>query len=93
LSAAQAREVLGLLLTSGGDPREIMAARGLGQITDDAALVAVIDAVLAEADELVARYRGGQTSLLGALVGQVMRKAGGKAPAKRVGELLKERLG
>jgi aspartyl-tRNA(Asn)/glutamyl-tRNA(Gln) amidotransferase subunit B len=61
-------------------------------ISDEGALGAVIDQVLAENESQVGAYRGGKQGVLGFLVGQVMKKTGGKADPRRVNELLRERL-
>ena len=71
---------------------EIVAAEGLEQIRDDDALLDWIDGVTDEFSDEAARYRGGETRLLGFLVGQVMRRSGGAADPRRVNELLRERL-
>ncbi|MBN1608324.1 MAG: glutamine--tRNA ligase/YqeY domain fusion protein [Polyangiaceae bacterium] len=92
LSATLAKSVLGAMVAGEGAPQQIVRARGLGQISDRAELGRIIDAVIAEQSSLVARYRAGNQSLLGALVGAVMRKAQGQANPKLTNELLLERL-
>jgi len=52
----------------------------------------MITEVLSQNDDAVAVYRGGKTTTFGFLVGQVMKKTGGKANPKRVNELLKQAL-
>jgi len=93
LSSAQAKEVLGELLSSGQTPREIVARKGLAQIKSTDTLEPLVAAALAENADAVARYRAGNTNVLGALVGMVMKKSGGRANAKLVSELLKAKLG
>jgi glutaminyl-tRNA synthetase len=92
ISTTTAKEVLAEMLASGASPASIVKERGLGRIGDDAQLQPLIEAVLLAHPEHVAKYKAGQTGLLGALVGQVMRKTGGRADAQRVNELLKQRL-
>jgi glutaminyl-tRNA synthetase len=92
LSSAQAKEVVLQMLTTGQPPREIVAEKGLVQITGADALSPIIDEVLAESADVVGRYRGGNLNVFGALVGMVMKKSRGRANAKLVSELLKQKL-
>ncbi|HET7559125.1 MAG TPA: Asp-tRNA(Asn)/Glu-tRNA(Gln) amidotransferase subunit GatB [Limnochordia bacterium] len=93
LSGAQAKAVLEEAWRTGAAPAAIVAAKGLEQITDDGAIAAIVDQVIAAHPGPVADYRGGKQAALGFLVGQVMKQSKGKANPKRAGELLRERLG
>ncbi len=84
-----ARPVEGRVRPSG---LEIAARLGLVQVQDTGALEGWVDEVLASHSAEVARYRGGETKLLGFFVGQVMRKSGGKADPKGVTPILKRKL-
>jgi aspartyl-tRNA(Asn)/glutamyl-tRNA(Gln) amidotransferase subunit B len=64
----------------------------LVQVSDQDALARWVDEVLAAHPAEVARYRGGEGKLLGFFVGQVMKRSGGKADPKGVGEVLRRRL-
>ncbi len=79
LGAKGAREVFAELSLSGGAVAEIVARRGLAVEQDDGALDSAIDGVFASAVALVTRYRAGETKVLGALVGELMKATGGKA--------------
>jgi aspartyl-tRNA(Asn)/glutamyl-tRNA(Gln) amidotransferase subunit B len=61
-------------------------------VSDEDALVPIIDAVVAAHPEQVETYRGGKEGVLGFLVGQVMRETQGKADPKVVNQLLREKL-
>jgi aspartyl-tRNA(Asn)/glutamyl-tRNA(Gln) amidotransferase subunit B len=74
-----ARELLPELVERGGDPEALVRARGLEAVSDAGELEVAIDAVLAGAAEHVARYRAGEEKVLHFLMGQVMRRTGGKA--------------
>ena len=87
-----AKEVLAEMFASGASPAKIVAAKGLAQISDDAAIRAVIEQVLDENGEQVARYLGGEEKLRGFFVGQVMRQTKGKANPTLVNKLLDEAL-
>ena len=89
---AGAREVLAVLVREGGDPAAIIDARGLRQLSDTAAIDAIVADVIAANAPKVEAYRGGRTGLLGFFVGQVMARTGGRANPQVVGELLKQRL-
>jgi aspartyl-tRNA(Asn)/glutamyl-tRNA(Gln) amidotransferase subunit B len=91
VNLTSARDVLAEML-DGGDPAAIVAARGLGQLSDEAALAALIDRIIDENAGPVASYRAGKTTLLGWFVGQVMRATDGRANPALVNELLRQRL-
>lgn len=92
ISGKSAKEVLDALLGDGGDVDSTIERLGLKQVSDDGAILAVIDEVLAKNGDKVAEYRSGKDKLFGFFVGQVMKSAKGVNPAK-VNELLKIRLG
>jgi len=80
------------MFQNGKRPEEIVREKGLVQITDEAAIEAVVDQVLDEHPEEVERYRAGKQELLGWFVGQVMRATRGKANPASVNRLLREKL-
>ena len=75
------------------EPRAVAERLGLLQVRDADSLAAWVDAVVAAHPAEVARYRGGETKLMGFFVGQVMKRSGGKADPKGVQPVLQERLG
>ncbi|MEW6154077.1 MAG: glutamine--tRNA ligase/YqeY domain fusion protein [Actinomycetota bacterium] len=93
VTAAAAKEVLAELVARGGDPLAIVAARGLAQVSDEAAVAAVVDEVLAANAEKVRQYRQGKTALFGFFVGQAVRASEGRANPQVVRQVLAERLG
>ena len=92
LTATQAKQVLGELLASGGDPEGIARAHGFEAMGDDA-LASVVDEVIAAHPAEAERLRGGESKLTGFFVGKVMAVTAGKADGKAVTRLLRERLG
>jgi aspartyl-tRNA(Asn)/glutamyl-tRNA(Gln) amidotransferase subunit B len=88
-----AKKVLAIVAEQGGDPAGIVEAQGLTQVRDEGQLADWVAAVVQEFEDEVGRYRGGESRLLGFLVGQVMRRSGGKADPRRVNDLLREALG
>jgi aspartyl-tRNA(Asn)/glutamyl-tRNA(Gln) amidotransferase subunit B len=93
ISATAAKDVLAELASSGASARTIVERKGLGQVSDTAELEGAVAKVVAANPDLVAKYRGGKTGVLGALVGQVMRETGGRANPQVVRQLLERQAG
>jgi len=92
ISGPVAKEVFEKLFASNRSAEEIIASEGLAQIDDEAAIVRLIAEVLDANPDAVAQFRGGKQATFGFLVGQVMKKAGGRANPKRVNDLLRNAL-
>jgi aspartyl-tRNA(Asn)/glutamyl-tRNA(Gln) amidotransferase subunit B len=92
ISGKIAKTVFDALLDSPRSPQEIVAERGLEQVSDSATLDGSIEEVLAAHAKQVADYRGGNDRVFGFLVGQVMKATHGKANPQMVNELLKRKL-
>lgn len=92
IGSAQTKEVLAGMLASGKAPRAIVAEKGLAQIASADALGPIVEQVLADNADAVGRYKAGNVNVIGALVGMVMKKSGGRANAKLVKELLEQKL-
>jgi aspartyl-tRNA(Asn)/glutamyl-tRNA(Gln) amidotransferase subunit B len=92
ISGKIAKSVFEEMLASQAHPAEIVREKGLSQVTDDDAILAAIDAVLAANADKVAEYRGGKEKLFGFFVGQAMRATEGKANPRKLNDLLKEKL-
>ncbi len=91
ISTKIAKDVLDEMVERGGSPREMVRAKGLEQVTDEAELAEVVDAVLARHPDEAARLAAGEAKLHGFFVGQVMRATRGKAAPELVNRLLRER--
>ena len=92
ISGKIAKTVFEEMYQTGKQPGEIVAERGLVQITDTSALEEVVKRVLAENAAQVAAYRAGKKQILGYFVGQTMKATQGKANPKLVNELLRRLL-
>ena len=94
ISGKIAKDVLAILIADekSGDPRAIVEARGLEQVTDSGAITAAVDAIIAANPDKVAQAQA-KPSMLGWFVGQVMKGTGGKANPQAVNDLLKSKLG
>jgi len=93
ISGRSAKEVFEIMLKTGDDPRKIVAAKGLTQISDAGVIEAAVDSVIAANPEQAADVRAGKAKTVGWLVGQVMKATKGKANPQMVNELLKKKLG
>ena len=94
ISGKIAKEVLAIIIAEEkvGDPRAIVEARGMKQVTDAGAIAAAVDAIIEANPDKVAQAQA-KPSMLGWFVGQVMKETGGKANPQAVNELLKTKLG
>ena len=94
ISGKIAKDVLLILIEDekNGDPRAIVEARGMKQVTDLGAIEAAVDQIIAANPDKVAQALA-KPSMLGWFVGQVMKQTGGKANPQAVNELLKTKLG
>lgn len=88
-----AKQVLEGVLAGEGSPGEVVNARGLKVVSDDAALLAAVDEAIAGNAAVVEKIRAGKVQAIGALVGSVMKATRGQADAARVRELIADRLG
>jgi aspartyl-tRNA(Asn)/glutamyl-tRNA(Gln) amidotransferase subunit B len=92
ISSRIKKEVLDAMWVGEGGPDEIIEKRGLKQISDAGAIEPIIDLVLADNPQQVADYRSGKEKAFNSLVGQVMKKTGGKANPAQVNEILRRKL-
>lgn len=87
-----ARLVFEGVLAGEGSPDEVIAARGLALVSDDAALDAAVDEAIAAMPDVADKVRAGNLKAIGPLVGAVMKATRGQADAARVRELLVQKL-
>ena len=92
ITANSGKAVLGEMFASGRPAGEIVEEKGLAQISDQDALAGIVDQILADNADQVAKYRDGKETLLQWFVGQVMRATRGKANPQVVMALLEEKL-
>ncbi len=86
------KSVLVEMFSSGSQATKIVAAKGLGQVSDTGFIASMVGEVLAENAGEVSSYRAGKISVANFLFGQVMRKAGGKANPQMVRAELEKQL-
>ena len=87
-----AKDILDTLMEEDRDIDELIESMGLAQISDDGAILEIIDNILSKNQDKVDEYRGGKVKLIGFFVGQVMKASRGSANPQKVNKLLKERL-
>jgi aspartyl-tRNA(Asn)/glutamyl-tRNA(Gln) amidotransferase subunit B len=92
LSASAAKQVFAAIWESGESPRAATARLGLAQVRDASQLEAWVADVLASHLPQVEQYRAGRTQVVGFLVGQVMKRSGGRAEPQQVQELVRRAL-
>jgi aspartyl-tRNA(Asn)/glutamyl-tRNA(Gln) amidotransferase subunit B len=92
INGSTAKGLLAELYMSGGDAAALIAERGLGQVGDTAELGQVISDVIEANPKACADFRGGHEPALQSLVGQVMKATRGRADARLVTTMLRERL-
>ena len=92
LTGKLAKEIFPKMYSGRRSARAIMEREGLKQISDTGALEKIIDDVLAANPKQVEQYKGGKTTVIGFLVGQVMKSSRGQANPATVNELLKSKL-
>jgi aspartyl-tRNA(Asn)/glutamyl-tRNA(Gln) amidotransferase subunit B len=92
ISGKIAKDLFEIVWQEGGDPRALVEARGMKQVTDLGAIEKVVDDIIAANPDKVAQARA-KPQLMGWFVGQVMKSSGGKANPQAVNDLLKSKLG
>lgn len=92
ISGKIAKDLFEIVWTQGGDPRDIVKARGMVQVTDMAVIEKAVDDVIAKNPDKVADAKTNPKAI-GWFVGQVMKASGGKASPQAVNDLLKSKLG
>jgi aspartyl-tRNA(Asn)/glutamyl-tRNA(Gln) amidotransferase subunit B len=91
ISGKIAKDLLDIIWKEGGEPRQVVEARGLKQVTDTGAIDAAIEAVIAANPDKVEEVKA-KPKLAAWFVGQVMKQTGGKANPAAVNAALKTRL-
>jgi aspartyl-tRNA(Asn)/glutamyl-tRNA(Gln) amidotransferase subunit B len=92
ISGKIAKDLFEIVWLEGGDPRAIVEARGMVQVSDVGAIEKIVDDIVAANPDKVAQAKA-KPALIGWFVGQVMRASAGRANPQAVNELLKRKLG
>lgn len=92
ISGKIAKDVFSLMWKTGKSAAVLIGENNLHQVSDDGAILSIIDKVLSENEDMVLQYKQGKDKLFGFFVGQVMKAMAGKANPELVNKLLKEKL-
>jgi aspartyl-tRNA(Asn)/glutamyl-tRNA(Gln) amidotransferase subunit B len=92
ISSNAANELIEILFKDGGDPKVIVEAKGMAQVSDDSRLEQWADEAIAGNDKAVTDYKAGNAASINALMGYVMKQSKGKANPPAVIAMLKKKL-
>ena len=92
ISHSAAKEVFAAIAATGGEPAAAVERLGRAQVSDSAQIEGWIAEVIAANPAQVEQYRAGKTTVIGFLVGQVMKRSGGRAEPKSVQQLMRQAL-
>ena len=92
ISGKIAKDLFEIVYTEGGEPAQIVEARGMKQVTDTSAIEAAVDAIIAANPAQVEKAQQ-NPKLAGWFVGQVMKATGGKANPAAVNQIVSQKLG
>jgi len=92
ISGKMAKEISEEMYKTGKSPRDIIAEKGMIQITDESVLTAAIQKIIDASPQQLKDYRSGKEKLFGFFVGKVMKETQGKANPQLVNNLLKKML-
>ena len=92
ISGKIAKIVFEEMFNTGKGPKEIVAEKGLLQISDESAIEKAVDEIIAKHQNEAERFKAGEEKLLGFFVGQVMKATKGKANPQILNDLIKKKL-
>jgi aspartyl-tRNA(Asn)/glutamyl-tRNA(Gln) amidotransferase subunit B len=93
VTTGAARTVLAAMVEEGGDPAEIVEREGLGQMSDEGELEAIVERAIDAEPAAAEKVRSGNPKAIGPIVGAVMRETQGRADGGDVTRLIREKLG
>ncbi len=93
VTTGAARTVLAAMVDQGGDPAEIVEREGLGQLSDEGELEAIVERAIEAEPAAAEKVRSGNPKAIGPIVGAVMRETKGRADGGDVTKLIREKLG
>jgi aspartyl-tRNA(Asn)/glutamyl-tRNA(Gln) amidotransferase subunit B len=93
ISGKAGKQVLDYLMENDEEIDAVIEKLGLKQVSDDGAILAIIDEILANNQDKVEQYKAGKEKMFGFFVGQVMKASKGSANPQVVNKLLKEKIG
>lgn len=91
ISGKQGKEIFEEVM-QGKMPREVIKEKGMEQVSDDSALLEMVNSVLDANPQSIEDYKNGKDRAIGFLVGQVMKASKGKANPKKTNEMIRTEL-
>jgi len=92
VSSRGAKDILAVLVTEGGSPKQIAESKNLFQKSDEGALITIVDQVITENPQVVTDFKAGNDKLIQFLIGQAMKLSKGSANPGVLAKLFKEKL-
>lgn len=92
ISGKMAKEVFEEMYKTGKAASDIVKAKGLTQISDEGELAKIVEEIVKNNPDNVAKFKAGKTTVLGFFVGEIMKATKGKANPQVINKLLKEKL-
>ncbi len=92
LTSRGAKDILAKMVETGEDPNTILEREGLHQVSDEAALLPLVEKIVLENPQALADYRKGKANALEFLVGQAMKELRGKGNPEILRKLFRERV-
>ena len=92
ISNLAGKDVLTFMLDEAKGADDVIKEKGLAQVSDDSSLLVIIDEVIAQNPAVVEQIKSGKPNAAGFLVGQAMKKSGGRANPKKLNELITRRI-
>jgi aspartyl-tRNA(Asn)/glutamyl-tRNA(Gln) amidotransferase subunit B len=93
VSSTAAKQVLKVMIKSGGDPLQIAKAQDVLQVSDEGEIEALVQRILAANPKAAGDIKAGEAKAIGFLVGQIMKESKGKANPALAQDLIKKQLG
>jgi aspartyl-tRNA(Asn)/glutamyl-tRNA(Gln) amidotransferase subunit B len=92
ISGKMAKEVFEEMYKTGKAASDIVKAKGLSQISDEGELAKIVEEIVKNNPDNVAKFKAGKTTVMGFFVGEIMKATKGKANPQVINKLLKEKL-
>jgi len=92
ISGKIAKTVFDAMLDTERTPQEIVAEKGLEQVSDTGSIETAVEQILAAHPKQAADFQAGNEKVFGFLVGQIMKATRGKANPQKVNEILRQKL-
>jgi aspartyl-tRNA(Asn)/glutamyl-tRNA(Gln) amidotransferase subunit B len=86
------KDIFVMMMDTGKSAEDIIKEKGLAQVSDEGALEKIVDDIIKDNDKVVAQVKEGKDSAIGFLVGQAMKKSGGKANPKKISDIIRRRI-